>query len=232
MASIVDSVKSVLQDNYSLLKIGGFSILICFIYGFITQTDNFSFANLFLFLSITFLYLGFSSIIINNRIHQRIETLPGFDVVLYFSVARKAFFVAMPYLIIGHFVVNLVVGMFSFEGVPQIVSVWMIRYFILTIYATALIAFSNNYEIKEAMNVSTVLTGLPDVMAYTMVSIIFLSILGVFIAAPILFLVHKFFEFGSIFSYVVIFFLSIVIAFISDFWGQMHYDIESKNNIY
>lgn len=232
MASIVDSIRSVVQDNYALLKIGGFSLLIYFLYGLTSKTEYFNLANVIVFLFITFLFLGFSSIIINNRIHQRIETLPGFDVVLYFTVAGKAFFISVPYLLIGYFVVNLVVGMFSFEGIPQLISLWMIRYFILAMFGTALISYANKFEIKDALNFSAVSSGIPDVMAYTMVSLVFLAVLGVFIAAPILYLIYNFFQFGGLFVYTAAFFLSMVVAFISDYWGQLHYDIESKNNIY
>ena len=53
--------------------------------------------------------------------------------VQFFSVATKAFSLAIPYLIIGYFVVNFVVGLFNFEGVPQLIAIWLIRFFILSI---------------------------------------------------------------------------------------------------
>lgn len=232
MASIVDSIRSVVQDNYALLKLGGFSLLIYFLYGLTSKTNYFNLANVIIFLFITFLFLGYSSIIINNRIHQRIETLPKFDLVLYFSVAGKAFFILVPYLLIGYFVVNLVVDMFSFEGIPQLIALWIIRYFILTIFVTALISYANNFKINDALNFSSVSSGIPDVMAYTVLSLVFLAIIGVFTAAPILFLIYNFFEFGGLFIYAAAFFVSALIAVMSDYWGQLHYDIESKNNIY
>ena len=232
MASIVDSIRSVVQDNYAFLKLGGFSLLIYFLFELTSKTDLFSFANIIVFLFIIFLFLGFSSIIINNRIHQRIETLPVFDIVLYFSVATKAFCISLPYLLIGYFVVNLVIGMFSFEGIPQLISLWMIRYFIFSIFVTALISFSYKFEIQDALNFSSISTGISDVMGYTMISLVFLGILSVFIAAPILFFVYNFYKFDGPFVYVSSFFISVIIACISDYWGQLHYDIESKNNIY
>ena len=232
MASIVDSIRSVFQDNYSLLKLGGFSLLIYCLYCFISTKDYFNFANIIVFMLIIFLFLGFSGIIIHNRIQQNIETLPKLDIVLFFAVASKAFLISVPYFLIGYFVVNLVIGMFSFEGIPQLIALWIIRYFIFSIFITALIAFSNKFEINDALNFSVVSAGISDVMGYTIFAILALVILGVFIAAPILFLVHNFFEFGGLFVYVSALFLSVVIACLSDYWGQLHYDIESKNNMY
>lgn len=232
MASIIDSIRSVLHDKYALLKLGGFSVLIYFLCSFVSITDDLNFANIIIFLVITFFLLGFSGMIINNRIHQRIETLPNFDIVLYFNVASKAFFISVPYLLIGYFVVNFVINLFSFEGIPQLISLWMIRYFIFSIYATALISFSNNYDVNDALKFSFISSGITDVMGYTMLSLVFLCVFGIFVAAPILFLVYNFFEFGGLFVYLSSFFTCFFVACISDYWGQLHYDIESKNIMY
>ena len=82
MASIVDSIRSVYQDNYALLKLGIFSCLIFPILGVNLTTKSFNFLNFIIWLVVYYIYLGFACIIISNRINQRIQTLPPFDPLL------------------------------------------------------------------------------------------------------------------------------------------------------
>jgi len=97
---------------------------------------------------------------------------------------------------------------------------------------SALIRFSQNFEIKDGVDFSKVFSGVPDVMVYTIFCIISLLILGVFIVAPVLFLIHRFFEFGALFQFFSVFYVTAMIAVLSDYWGQLHYDIECRDNYY
>ena len=232
MASIVDSIRSVYQDNYALLKLGIFSYLIYLIYNLTVQSDSFNIVNFMMYLVVFYIYLGFCCIIINNRINQRIRSLPTFNMVQFFSVATKAFSLAIPYLIIGYFVVNFVVGLFNFEGVPQLIAIWLIRFFILSILVTSLINFSGKYNIKDGLNVSSIMSGLADVLVFTIVSLLLVALYSLFVVAPTLYLIYSFFDIGPIFKYAAVFFTTLNIAFLSDYWGQLHFDIESKNNYY
>ena len=232
MASIVDSIRSVYQDNYALLKLGIFSYLIYLIYNLTVQSDSFNIVNFMMYLVVFYIYLGFCCIIISNRINQRIRSLPTFNMVHFFSVATKAFSLAIPYLIIGYFVVNFVVGLFNFEGVPQLIAIWLIRFFILSILVTSLINFSGKYNIKDGLNVSSIMSGLADVLVFTIVSLLLVALYSLFVVAPTLYLIYSFFDIGPIFKYTAVFFTTLNIAFLSDYWGQLHFDIESKNNYY
>lgn len=232
MASVIDSIRSVYQENFSLFKMGGFSCVIYFLVSLLITSFSLNFISLMVIMLIVYLYLGYSSIIINNRINQRIQTLPSFDVVGFVNIATKAFSIAFPYIAIGYFIANVMVQIFSFEGVPQLVAIWMLRFFVFSLMGVVLINFSEKFDIKDALNIGKIFNGITDVIAYTLICIVTLSILGVFIFAPVLFLIHNFYQFGALFQFVSVFFLTICIAVLSDYWGQLHYDIESKNNYY
>ena len=73
---------------------------------------------------------------------------------------------------------------------------------------------------------------LADVIVYTILGLILLAICSVFIAMPILYLLYQFFKFGPIFQYVAVFFITLNLAYMADFWGQLHYDIQSRDNYY
>lgn len=232
MASIVDSIRSVYQDNYALLKLGIFSCLIFLILGVNLTTKSFNFLNFIIWLVVYYIYLGFACIIISNRINQRIQTLPPFDPLLFNAVSLKAFAISIPYLLIGYFVVNIVVGMFNFEGVPQLVAIWLIRFFIFSVLMTALINYSEKYDIRDGLNLSKIAAGVADVLVFTLVGVILVALYSLFIVLPTLYLIYRFFEFGPLFKYTAVLFSTLNIAFLSDYWGQLHYDIESKNNYY
>jgi len=232
MASIVDSIRSVYQERFSLFKIGIFSSLIYFFVHLLLNSYALNFVSVLIVLIVSYLYFGYSSIIVSNRINQRMETLPGYDIFTFLNVASKAFSIAFPYLAVGYFISNLMVDLFSFEGVSQVVAIWLIRFFIFAIMGSALIRFSQNFEIKDGVDFSKVFSGVPDVMVYTIFCIISLLILGVFIVAPVLFLIHRFFEFGALFQFFSVFYVTAMIAVLSDYWGQLHYDIECRDNYY
>lgn len=232
MASIVDSIRSIYQDNYALLKLGIFSYVIYMLYSLVVSSDSFNLMNFLMYIIALYIYLGFSSIIISNRINQRIRSLPTFNISKFISVSTKAFSLSIPYLIIGYFVVNFVVGLFNFEGVPQLITIWIIRFFIFSILVTALINFSKKFDIKEGLNFSVIFSGLADVLVYTIVCALLIALYSLFVVAPTLYLIYSFFDMGPIFKYTAVFFVTVNIAFLSDYWGQLHFDIESKNNYY
>lgn len=232
MASIVDSIRSIYQDNYALLKLGIFSYLIYILYSLTVSSESFNILNFMIYTIVLYIYLGFSSIIINNRINQKIQSLPSFNMIYFFSVATKAFLIAIPYLIVGYFVVNFVVGLFNFEGVPQLIAIWIIRFFIFSILITSLINFAGKYNIKDGLNFSSILTSLADVLVYTIVSLLLVALYSVFIVVPTLYLIYSFLDMGPLFKYTAVFFITLNIAFISDYWGQLHFDLESRNNYY
>ncbi len=232
MASVVDSIRSVYQDNFALLKLGFFSYIIYLIVNMIVPSDTFNFINFILCFILFYIFLGYCCIIMSNRINQRIETLPKFDPITFFNVATKALLISIPFLIIGYFVVNFVVGLFNFEGVPQLIAIWIIRFFIFAILITALINFSEKYELKAGFNASSIVAGVADVLVYTILCLIIIAIYSIFIALPTLYLIYNFFEIGPLFKYVAVFFVIMNLTFMSDYWGQLHFDIESKNNYY
>lgn len=232
MASIVDSIRSVYQETFSLLKLGLFSGVIFLFFSPIMTSYSFNIIVLLFVLCIIYFYLGFSCQIINNRISQNIQTLPAIDIFHFINVATKAFVIAIPYVAVAYFLSNLVVKLFTFQGVPQLVALWVIRYFILSFMFTALINFSNKFELKDGMDFSKITSGVADVLVYTLVSMLILSVLSVFIVGPTLNLVYKIYGVGPLFQYVAIFFFTSLVAIVSDYWGQLHYDIESRNNYY
>ena len=233
MSSIVDSIRSVYQDNYSLLKLGAISYIMFMLYGMMSfASDSLSVINFIVILVIFYLYGGFCCIIIGNRINQNIETLPSLNLVLFVNVCTKAFLIAIPSLLIGYFLGNFVVGLFNFESIPQLITIWIIRFFVFMVLVTAYINFSEKYQLAEGFNVTKILNGVADVLVYSVVSLIVLVIYSIFIVAPVLFLIYKFFEFGPLFNYAAIFFITANLAFMSDYWGQLYFDMESKNNSY
>ena len=232
MASIVDSIRSVYQDNYSLLKLGVFSYVLYLLYSMIVPGESFSLVNAVVWITIFYIYLGFCSIIMSNRINQRIQTLPPIDPVLFFSVATKALIISLPFILIGFFVVSFVVGLFNFEGVPQLVAIWLIRFFILAVLVTALINFNQNYVLKDGFDASKIVAGVADVLVYTVVCLLLIAIYSLFVVAPTLYLIYSFFKIRPLFNYVSVFFVTMNLAILSDYWGQLHFDIESKNNYY
>ena len=232
MASVIDSIRSVYQDSFSLLKLALFSALIFFFINLVLTSNTLSIVSVLVVFIILYFYTGFSCIIINNRISQNIQTLPALDINRFVNVATKGFIVSIPYVAGGYFITNLVVGLFSFEGVPQLVAIWILRFFFFSLMGTALINLSNKFDIKEAMSISKLLAGVADVLVYSCICVIIFAILMVFLMGPILYLIYNFYQIGVLFQYVSVLFFTIFIAVLSDYWGQLHYDIESRNNYY
>lgn len=232
MASVIDSIRSVYTDNYSLLRLGLFSYAIYLIYKLIVPSQSFNLLNIIMWIVISYIYLGFCTIIISNRIHQRIETLPTFNPLLFLNTATKATIIALPFTLIGLFVVNFVVGLFNFEGLPQQIALWLVRFAILCILVTALINFAEKNEVKDGYNISKILAGIADVLVYTLLCLLLIALYSLFLVAPTLYLIYSFFEIGPLFEYVAIFFVTLNLAVLSDYWGQLHFDIESRNNYY
>ena len=232
MASIVDSIRSVYTDKFSALKIGVFSYAIYFLVSMYVPSTQQNPLNMLLILFIFFLYSGYCAIIISNRINQRIEVLPTLDLVKYFRVCVQSFLLSIPFFIISIFVVGFVLALFRFEALPQQIALWLVRFVVFCSFVSALINYSESFSLRVGMNISSIINGLADVIVYTIVCILLLGIYSIFLAVPTLFLLYTFFKFGPLFQYGAAFFLTFNLAFVADYWGQLHYDIKSRDNYY
>lgn len=232
MASIIDSIRTVYTDNFSIVKLGAFSYVLNLLYKLITHTNQFNIINVFVSLIIIYLYIGFSSVIIGNRINQRLETLPLFNPIYFFTVATKSFFIAIPFMIIAFFVIGFVVGLFKFEGLPQLIAIWIVRFFVFCCFITAMINFSENNDIKEGLNLPKILSGVADVLVHTIICTLLLTIYIGLLGGPTLYLIYMFFKFGPVFEFVAIYIMTYSIAVYSDYWGQLHFDMQSRDSYY
>ncbi len=232
MASVVDSIRAVYIDNYSMLKLGFFSCIIYAIYTFVSKSPTAKVSD-FIFLGIiAILYIGYASIIIHNRIHQNLETLPVVNPVKFLSISFKAVCVLVPYLGIGLPLVSFVVGLFNFDGIPQMIAIGIIQLLVVSITITALIYYSKDYNIKDGYDITQIMTGFQDVLVYVFLCILLLSIFNIFIALPALYLTYSFLDIGPIFFFVCAYLVTMNLAVIADYCGQLWFDLDSRNNYY
>lgn len=238
MASISDSIRAVNSDNYALLKIGAFAYFFYLLFEMTTapqaqpatttgQQAAFS-VNYFQIALLTFFYSGYCSIIMNNRISQSVVTLPPFDPLKILSVCVKCTLVALPYLAIGIPTVTYALGLFHFDGVPQLIAIAIIELILVAIIITAIICFSREFKIKDSYNFKRLMAGFPDVLVYTLVAIVLLALFNVFIALPVLWFAHSFFEFGAVFRYAAFYLITLNLAYLADYCGQLNFDIEDR----
>lgn len=232
MASVVDSIRAVYIDNYSMLKLGFFSCIIYAIYTFVTDTAAAQFSNMVLIALIVILYLGYASIIIHNRIHQNLETLPVVNPIKFLSISLKAVCVLVPYLGIGMPLVNYVVGLFNFDGVPQMIAIGIIQLLVVSITITALIYYSKDYNIKDGYEITQIMTGFQDVLVYVFLCILMLLVFNIFVAVPALYLTYSFADIGPVFYFVCAYLVTMNLAILADYCGQLWFDLDTRNNYY
>lgn len=232
MASIVDSIRAVYIDNYSMLKLGVFSYIIYFLYTLIQKTSGTWIINLPFILGIVLIYVGFASVIMHNRIQQNLATLPMINPILFLTISAKSIAVILPYLVIGLPLVSFVVGLFNFDGVPQQIAIGIIQLIVCSVSLTALIYFAKDYDIQDGYNLSKVFTGFQDVLVFVFLCLLMLAIVNVFIAIPLLYLTYSFLDIGPVFFYVCSFLITMNIAFLADYCGQLSFDLDSRNNYY
>lgn len=232
MASVIDSIRAVYTDNYSLVKLGVFGYLIFLIYSLVSKAPNMQAMNYIWFFLIAFLYVGYFSVIMHNRITQNLATLPMINPVLFLIICLKGVAVMLPYLLIGLPLVNFVVGLFNFDGIPQQIAIGIIQLIVGFVALTALIYFSCDYKIQDGYDFAKIFSGFQDVLVYALLCIIALLFVNIFISVPVLYLVYSFFDIGQVFNYAASYLVTMNIAFLADYCGQLWFDLDSRNNYY
>lgn len=233
MASITDSIRAVYSDNYALIKLAIFSYIFFFIFELTTpgagqKVSTGTSLSYIQIGTLAFFYSGFCSIIINNRIKQDIVTLPKSDPMKILTICAKCSVVVLPYLILGFPVIHYLVGLFHFEGVPQMVAIAIIQLILVAIIVTSIIYFSRDFKVKDSFDLRKIISGFPDVLVYTLLGIIGLAIINLFIGVPILYFAYSFFDIGPVFRYAAFFILTTNIACLSDYCGQLNFDLETR----
>lgn len=232
MASVVDSIRAVYIDNYSMLKLGFFSCIIYAIYTFVTGSKTLVFADYIFLIIISILYIGYACIIMHNRIHQNLETLPVVNPIKFLKISLKGVVVLLPYLGIGLPLVSFVVGLFNFDGVPQQIAIGIIQLLVVSITLTALILYSKDYSIKEGFAISRIMTGFQDVLVYMLLCVVLLCILNTFVAVPALYFAYSFFDIGPVFFFICIYLITMNLSIVADYLGQLWFDLDTRNNYY
>lgn len=215
-----------------MLKLGFFSCIIYALYTFVSKSPTSNFVNYVLFGIITILYVGYISIIMHNRIHQNLETLPVVNPVKFLSISLKAVCVLVPYLGIGLPLVSFVVGLFNFDGIPQMIAIGIIQLLVISITITALIYYSKDYNIKDGYDLTQIMTGFQDVLVYVFLCLLILSIYNIFVSIPVLYLTYSFLDIGPIFYFVCAYLVTMNLAVVADYCGQLWFDLDSRNNYY
>ena len=232
MASVIDSIRSVYMDNYSLIKLGIFGYIIFLVFSLISKDPNMQIFNLLLLFFVVFLFVGYFTIIMHNRIKQDLTVLPMVNPVIFLIISAKGLAVMLPYLVVGLPLVNFVVGLFNFDGVPQMIAIGIIQLIVLFVAVTALIYYACEYNIKDGFDFAKIFAGFQDVLVYALVCIIALVFVNAFISVPILYLAYSFFDLGGVFKYAVCYLITMNIAFLADYCGQLWFDLDSRNNYY
>lgn len=232
MASVIDSIRTVYTDNYSLVKLGVFGYLVFIIYSFVSSKPEMQVMNYLWFVLIVFFYVGYFSVIMHNRITQNLAVLPMINPVIFLSICVKGLAVMLPYLIVGLPLVNLVVGLFNFDGIPQQIAIGIIQLIVVFVALTALIYFSCEYNVKDGYDFAKIFSSFQDVLVYALVCVIALLFVNIFIAVPVLYLAYSFFDLGGVFKYAVCYLVTMNLAFLADYCGQLWFDLDSRNNYY
>ena len=232
MASVIDSIRTVFTENFALLKLGAFSGATFMLFQmFVSDPKNISTYTFFSIVMGLF-YIGYTAIIMHNRIHQKLELLPIVNPMLFLNVSLKGLAVLIPYLIIGIPVVNSIFGLFNFEGVPQMIAIAIIQLLFLAMGLTALMYYSNNYEIADGYGLSKVLTGFQDILVYMVACLIVILIVNAFTIVPILYFANQYWGIGPAVYFIIIYAVTMDIAIMADYCGQLWFDLDSKNSYY
>ena len=108
----------------------------------------------------------------------------------------------------------------------------MIRFCVFCTFVSALINYAEKQRLSDALNLKKIFASLADVIVYTIVAIILVLIFFVFTVFPALYLIFTFFKINVLFKLVSFYAFTLLIAILSDFWGQIHFDIASRDNYY
>ncbi len=225
MASLVDSIKGVVQDSHPFFKIAGFSFVI-FVVVQLTSYDNVSPFFKFLATALTFFaFFGFMLESLSNLANEENIVMPGLlNPLRLIMQGIKGTLSLLPCLALVYYGMNWFISVFTFVPWVNYILLTIVFVVLLSFFVVSLLLYVKKYNPIASYNFKNIFKYSGDFIVYNFVLVVNVIILLGVVFFPIGIFVKLVFNYGLVFEYYLIFTIVFTIMVMLHYYAQLYFE--------
>ncbi len=223
MASLIDSVKTVVRDSNPFFKIAGLAFFIFVGYELLSyDTTTLMFKNVCATVVIAVL-IGFIFQSVHNNINEDNVIMPNlFNPLKLIAVGLFGTLSLSPYLAIMYYTINWVNSLLVFIPWVNYIILGLVFVVLFSFFIIGMLSFCKNFNPLEGFNLLQILKYGGDFIVYSFTLVISAIFFSALIFFPIGLLIKVSFGYGLIFNYYIIFASLFMIMAIAQYYCQLY----------
>lgn len=231
MASFFDSVRTVMGCNKVAFKFMLVSAILSYPLYEVLSGPFKGWGDIWTIVSIvaSIFYLGYIMIASSNLINEQAELFIGFLNPFKILAAGLGGIIAVLPISIGMYYAGVsLYSLLAARALPvQAISItiFFVEVILLGVLAVQMMLYANKYNPLSAYNVMHILKNFPDFAIKSIPAVFGVVLLGAIATGAVLVPVYKMFGPGYIFFMLIIFFITFLFAFLTNFYAQLALEV-------
>lgn len=231
MASFIDSVRTVMSCKRVVFKTGLVSAILSYpLYQVLSEPFK-GWGDMWTIASIVaaIFYLGYIIISSSNLINERTELFISFlNPFKIFAVGLGGIFVVLPVSIGMYYAGVSLYSALAERALPMqamVITIFFVEVILLGILAVQTMLYADKYNPLAGYNILNILKNFPDFAIKSISAIFGVVLLAAVATGVILIPAYKIFGPGLVFFMLIVFFVTILLAFLMNFYAQLTLEI-------
>lgn len=225
MASILDSVKTVVGDSHPFFKMASFAIIIFLV----TQLETLEYVPPLLQISAVILtffgFLGFVLLSVHNSVNEQNIIMPNlFNPLKLIWVGINGTLSLLPFLALVYFGITWVSSLLKFAPWINYLITLLVGIVLIALFVVSMLLFCKRFNPLASYNFKNIFKYAGDFIAYSFVLAINVLILLGVVFFPIGLGVKLMFGYGPVFNFFIIFTIIFIIMTMSQYYAQLHFE--------
>lgn len=231
MASLIDSIKTVVGDSNPFFKLAGLSFFIFVVDQLVSyNTVTPVFKNVLIAIAALVLF-GFIVETIHNNINENNVIMPGlFNPLGLIVVAIRATLSLLPYIALVYYSLTWLNSFLTFLPWVNYIILGVVFVVLFSFFVMGLLLFCKNYNTLECLNVLTILKHSGDFIVYNFTLAISIIIFITVVFLPIGFFLKISFGYGFVFDYYVTFAIMFILISMAQYYSQLYSEYIALDN--
>jgi hypothetical protein len=232
MASLIDSVKTVVNDSNPFFKLAGLAFFIFVGYELLSHGSATVMFKQVCTVAVITVLLGFILQSVHNNINEENIIMPNLlNPLKLIAVGLYGALALSPYFALTYYTITWVNSMLTFIPWVNYIILGLVFVVLFSFFVIGILLFCKNFNFFEGLNLLKIVRHGGDFIVYSFTLAISACLLATLIFFPIGLLVKLSFGYGFVFNYYLVFASLFMIMAITQYYCQLYSEtIRSSNS--
>ncbi len=225
MASLIDSVRTIINGSHPFVKVTALSILVFIVTQTITVGKLSEASALTLGIVCALILFGYYLETIHNSINDNLIILPKpHNIIKHLWIGVNGVISLFPYIAILYYGMQFVNPFLSFQPWINIVIQIIVFALLFSFFSVGMLLFCKDFNPIAGYKIGEVLKYAGDFVVCNLILLLSLALLIGVVFVPIGIGMHLMFDYGLVFDFYVIYSIIFILLFVCQYYSQLHFE--------